>query len=176
MPQSVWISHSGVKGMHWYQHMPHVLARMSERRRAKKEAQADARSAKTAEKAVKGKTNIGSLSDDDLKKVVDRLTLEKRYYDLIKELNPKKQSAVASLLKELAEHTIREVAKAAIGEKIDDRYGKNKNSRKQQDDDDGSDAWTGEDTSKMSDKDLNDKTERLRKEDEYRRLTKKLRG
>lgn len=143
MPQSVWISHSGVKGMHWYQHMPHVLARMSERRRASREAKAEAkrnqqveRSKQLASKAVNKKVDVSSMSTEDLQKVVDRLTLEKRYYDLLKDLNPKQQSAASKLIKELAEHAVREIAKAAIGEKIDERYGKNKNSRKKSKEDD----------------------------------------
>lgn len=126
----------------------------------------------TQKEALKKTSDVSELSTEDLQKIVNRLQLEKTYKQLMSELHPKKKGIAAALVRDLAEHAVRETGKAIIGKLIDDKYGTNKNSRKKQE---SEDDWDGEDTSALSDEELDAKTKRLRTEDEYRKLSKKLR-
>lgn len=80
------LSHHGILGMKWG-------IRRSEAQLER------ARGRKNPEDPKKSKKDIKSMSDDDLRKLVDRLQMEKRYTQLSEETVKKGQDRVEKLLK-----------------------------------------------------------------------------
>lgn len=120
--------HYGILGMHWgirrtpeeLGHRPRRSA--GERLRSSIANVKEKRREHTATKASRTAIDVSSMSDADLNKIVNRLQLEKRYSDLMKELHPKKQSRLKKILTDLADKSVRQIGEKALTKAIDNAF------------------------------------------------------
>lgn len=120
--------HYGVLGMHWgirrtpeeLGHRPRRSA--GDRIRSSIANVKEKRRAYTATKASKTVIDVSSMSDEDLNKIVNRLQLEKRYSDLMKELHPKQSSRLKRILVDLADKSVRQIGEKALTKAINNAF------------------------------------------------------
>lgn len=83
--------HYGVKGMKWYQH---IFGKLDNRGKYKEKA----------ESSNNKKENVKTMTDEDLRKRIERLRMESEYKRLVKDLQPeevkKGESFLTGVLKE----------------------------------------------------------------------------
>lgn len=127
MPNGV-LSHYGILGMRWgIRRTPEELGHRPRRsagerlRSAIANAKEKSREHATV-KASKTAIDVSSMSDEDLNKVVNRLQLEKRYSDLMKELHPKRQSRLKRILTDLADKSVRQIGEKALTKAINNAF------------------------------------------------------
>lgn len=120
--------HYGILGMHWgIRRTPEELGHSprkstGERIRSSIANAKEKRRERISNKASKTTIDVSSMSDEDLNKVVNRLQLEKRYSDLMKELHPKKQSRLKKILVDLADKSVRQIGEKALTKAIDKAF------------------------------------------------------
>lgn len=98
-----YLEQSGILGMHWgIRRSDAELDRLAGRRTTKKEEKARAKAVKSSRRVRK----LSRASDDDIKKIISRLNLERQYKDLNK----------SSLLKgaKIASDLLAKIGKASI--------------------------------------------------------------
>ena len=84
------LEHYGRKGMKWYQNIF-----------TSEKTSGGPISTKTIIRAPgDNRSDPKKISDQELRQMVDRLNMEKRYRDLVKELNPERKSVAMGLLKQ----------------------------------------------------------------------------
>ena len=119
MSANSYIKHYGILGMHWgIRRTPEELGHapkktIGDRLRSSANRLKEKRHERVANKSVKKKTDISSLSDQELNDVVNRLQLAKRYSDLMRELHPEQKSRARKIVSDLADKSLR-----TIGDKI----------------------------------------------------------
>ena len=122
--EDYYLAHTGRKGMKWGQHIfGKKYTRWRKRRQAKVAANreerlrevAAQRTARAKAQAAKSQLRtIKSISDADLKKMIDRLTMEKTYKQLVAELNPQKTSRIKALKDEFLNQAQKKAASVAV--------------------------------------------------------------
>lgn len=118
-----YLVHYGILGMKWgIRRTPEQLGHIA--RNAKKRVQnaygkyKEKREQSKIDKASKKPVNVSEMSDEDLLKVVNRLQLEKRYSDLMKELHPDKKGRLASVMSDVASNSIKKIADSYVTNKL----------------------------------------------------------
>ena len=113
------LAHYGILGMHWgIRRTPEELGHapkktIGDRLRSSVNQLKEKRHERVANQSVKKRIDISSLSDQELNDVVNRLQLEKRYSDLMRELHPEQKSRARKIVSDLADKSLR-----TIGDKI----------------------------------------------------------
>lgn len=128
MKKDTSLLHYGILGMRWGirrtpEELGHAPRRtIGERIRNRITLSKEKRREQSLKKASKTAIDVSSMSDEDLNKVVNRLQLEKRYSDLMKELHPKKQSRLKKILTDLADKSVRQIGEKALTKAIDKAF------------------------------------------------------
>lgn len=59
-----------------------------------------------------------TASDEDLKAAIERLSLEKKYRDIVKDLRPKKKRALDGILQELMKYAVSQSGRALVDKMV----------------------------------------------------------
>ena len=185
MSEQEYLAHYGIKGMKWgVRRTPEQLGHPRSKKKAKsiwkKSAETLSRArksrkqkkleAKLAKQRKKEETGYEKYSDEDLKKMTNRLNLEKNYKNVYAEMHPDKLKRVKRVLGDLAENAIRTVGQKAISAAVEKAFS-------EKIEEEASITKTDyEDVSKVSDKDLKAALKRLQSENLYKDALKKKKG
>lgn len=116
--------HYGILGMHWG-----IRRTQAELGHPEKQSLGDRlksrKRERLLEKAPRKKTDISSMSDEDLQNLVNRLQLEKRYNDLMKELHPDKNHAAKEFVKNVSFNALKNISEnvvSSVAKMLDSSY------------------------------------------------------
>lgn len=133
--------HYGRLGMKWGQHIfGKTKTSLSDRKQRKKEAEeaeaAAKEAAKRQKKIAKGKMKPRDMTEEEIKQELDRLALEKRYLDTMREVQSKQyksrgrrfveksiDSSIDKFADQVVADTAAQIAKFYLGNKINDALG-----------------------------------------------------
>lgn len=107
------LTHYGVKGMRWGQHLPHVLAQLREGIRGKPKKKWVSSDYAASRKIRRKK--VDQLSTKELREYVERKNWEKKYKELKASDITKAQKAVNKLLSSAGSATLNEFVEAHLG-------------------------------------------------------------
>lgn len=111
-----YIYHHGIKGMKWgVRRTPEQLGHRKKRslKDAVESIKKKADAAAAAKQASKPKS-VKDMSDEELRKVLNRLDMEKRYNQYLSEANQKKQSRAKKIVGDILESGVRTIANKAF--------------------------------------------------------------
>lgn len=113
------LQHWGIKGMKW-----------GVRRYQNKDGSLTSEGKKRYSDSSSSKTDLSSLSDDEIRRKINRLQLEKQYQDLMKPVEQKKRNAgkefVQDVLRNSGKNIATQLATYALGEAVNKYIGKGK--------------------------------------------------
>lgn len=185
MNEQEYLAHHGIKGMKWgVRRTPEQLGHPRSQKKSKsiwkksaetlnsvrKSRKQQKLDKKLAKQRKKEETGYEKYSDEQLRKMTDRLNLEKNYRNAYAEMHPDKLKRVKRVMGDLAENAIRTVCQKAISAAVEKAFSK-KNAE--------APAITKTDyadVSKVSDKDLTAALKRLQSENLYKDAVKKKKG
>lgn len=139
MSEQEYLAHHGIKGMKWgVRRTPEQLGHPRSKKKAKSiwkksaETLSGARKsrkqkkleAKLAKQRKKEETGYEKYSDEELKKMTDRLNLERNYKNVYAEMHPDKLKRVKRVLGDLAENAVRAVGQKAISAAVEKAFNK----------------------------------------------------
>ena len=184
MSEQEYLAHHGIKGMKWgVRRTPEQLGHPRSKKKAKSiwkksaETLNNARKsrkqkkldAKLAKQRKKEETGYEKYSDEELKKMTDRLNLERNYRNVYAEMHPDKLKRVKRVIGDLAENAVRTIGQKAISAAVEKAFSKKT--------EEASITKTDyADISKVSDKDLTAALKRLQSENLYKDAVKKKKG
>lgn len=185
MSEQEYLAHHGIKGMKWgVRRTPEQLGHPRSKKKAKSiwkksaETLSSARKSRKKQKRLEAKlakqhkkeqTGYEKYSDEELKKMTDRLNLERNYKNVYAEMHPDKLKRVKRVLGGLAENAVRTVGQKAISAVVEKAFSKKT--------EEASITKTDyADVSKVSDKDLTAALKRLQSENLYKDAVKKKKG
>lgn len=113
------LQHWGIKGMKWYI-----------RRYQNKDGSLTPAGKKRYSDSSSSKTDLSSLSDEEIRRKINRLQLEKQYRDLMKPVEQKKRNAgkefVQDVLRNSGKNIATQLATYVLGEAVNKYVGKGK--------------------------------------------------
>lgn len=156
--------HYGVKGMKWgvrrtAAQLGHLVIKGASKIKNRISESNEKRKIRKQNEANKRKP-VSEMTDDELKQRLNRLDMEKRCSDYMKNLNPKKESRVKKVVGEILSNGIKTVSNAGI-QKISNALLGNK---------DKASDYSFSNLSKVGDKKLKDAIQRLNMEKQYNKL------
>lgn len=102
-----YLYHYGILGMKWgIRRTPEQLGS------SKRTLSSEEKRKQKIDAALKKKIDVRDMPTEDLQKVLDRLTLEKRYNDMMNELHPKRKSYTLELLRRFAQTSVNSAVKS----------------------------------------------------------------
>ena len=184
MSEQEYLAHHGIKGMKWgVRRTPEQLGHPRSKKKAKSIWKKSAETLSSARKSRKQKkleeklakqrkkeeTGYEKYSDEELKKMTDRLNLERNYRNVYAEMHPDKLKRVKRVIGDLAENAVRTIGQKAISAAVEKAFSKKT--------EEASITKTDyADISKVSDKDLTAALKRLQSENLYKDAVKKKKG
>lgn len=151
------LKHWGILGMKWgvrrYRNRDGTLTKAGKRRYS-------------ADKATGGSTpkpkKAYEMTDDELRKAISRMQLEKQYIQLANELHPDKMKRIKKIISDFAESSARKISEKALTSAIEAAFKKREEEITE----------TDIDPKTASDKALERANKRLGSEETYRKLAK----
>lgn len=143
--EDCYLEHHGIKGMRWgirrFQNKDGSLTPAGRKRRASSDSDYSSNTNTTVKKksgSESSSSKAKSMSDEDLRKAVNRLQMEKQYRDLYRDLNPQQISAgrrfvnasVNKVLVPAAQEAGKNIVKGYIEKEAKKRLGINENNDK----------------------------------------------
>ena len=156
--------HYGVRGMTWgvrrtAAQLGHLVKKGASKIKDRISESNERRKIRKQNEANKRKP-VSEMTDDELKRRLNRLDMEKRYSDYMKTLNPKKESRVKKVVGEILSSGIKTISNAGIQKISNALLG---------DKDEASD-YSFSNLSKVGDKKLKNAIQRLNMEKQYDKL------
>lgn len=146
------LRHWGIKGMKWY----------VRRFRNPDGTLTEAGKKRYGPRARQDRKKASEMTDEELRKAIDRMNLEKNYRNLVAELHPEKLKRVRKVIADIAEQGVKTIANKALTAAVDRAFASMKDEPKTD--------LSDKDVSKMSDQELSSRIKRLTSEQTYSKL------
>lgn len=146
--EDCYLEHHGIKGMRWgirrFQNKDGSLTPAGRKRRASSDSYDSSNTNTTVKKksgSESSSSKAKSMSDEDLRKAVNRLQMEKQYRDLYRDLNPERVStgkkfvnaSINKVLVPAAQEAGKNIVKGYIEKEAKKRLGINESNDKKDD-------------------------------------------
>lgn len=156
--------HYGVKGMKWgvrrtAEQLGHIVKKGASAI-AKKASESREKSRQKRAYAKERSKPISEMTDDELRKRLNRLDMEKRYRDYISSMTPKKEHKVRKLVGEIMSSGVKSISNAGVQKLSNALFGEK----------DKASEYFFSDFSKVGDKKLQSAIKRLNAEKQYKTL------